>query len=201
MGDDQTIAGTALRRMTAMWADTTLHQINRFGKAMDEYRAADADYSFRATFEEHGVPSEWVSEYENANRYLTQHQVWNVGAERYFLLVALAQLRKCVMRLPSDDLPELRDQKMLRLLRDIDEHWEQLDNGRSLKELREWKPELNAAPGAFWFNNKHVWVGDTSLTEVASWVADVDRAVRHHAAGEDEPIPEPDDRLADLRGD
>ncbi len=63
---------------------------------------------------------------------LTLGEYWQVGADRYFLLHALAQVRKCVIALPDDDLPAARDMKVLRLLRDIDEHWEQLD-GRSLQ--------------------------------------------------------------------
>ena len=53
-----------------------------------------------------------------------------------------------------------------RLPRDIDEHWEQGDKGRSLSELREWTPYLNAEPRQFWFNGKHIWFGDTALPEV-----------------------------------
>jgi hypothetical protein len=186
-----------VRRMTAMWADTALNQLARFEEAMGTYAAAQADYEFRATFHERGDPPEWAREYETANQYLTQHQVWNVGAERYFLLVALAQLRKCVLELPSDGVPRLREDKMLRLLRDIDEHWEQGDETRSLTELREWKPELEPGPGRVWFNNKHVWIGDTSLSEVHEWLQDVGRLVRERAEEVGSPIPKPEDQLLD----
>ena len=74
--------------MTAMWADTALHQMVRFEEAMDTYAAARVDYEFRAAFHERGDSPEWASEYAAASQYLTQHQLWNVGAERYFLLHA-----------------------------------------------------------------------------------------------------------------
>jgi len=186
-----------VRRMTAMWADTGLNQLARFEEAMDTYAAAQADYEFRATFHKRGDPQEWAREYETANQYLTQHQAWNVGAERYFLLVALAQLRKCLLKLPSDGVPRLREDKMLRLLRDIDEHWEQGDETRSLTELREWKPELEPGPGRVWFNNKHVWIGDASLSEVHEWLQDVGRLVRERAEVVGSPIPKPEDQLLD----
>jgi hypothetical protein len=190
--DDQEV-----RWMTAVWADTALHQMVRFEEAMDTYAAARVDYEFRAAFHERGDPPEWASEYAAASQYLTQHQLWNVGAERYFLLHALAQLRKCLLKLPSDGLPRVREDKILRLLRDIDEHWEQGDETRSLTELREWKPDLEPGPGRFWFNNNHVWVGDTSLTEIYEWIEDVGRSVRERAGAGGSPIPAPEDKLPD----
>lgn len=81
--------------------------------------------------------------------------------------------------------------------RDIDEHWEQGDETRSLTELREWKPYLEPGPGRIWFNNKHVWVGDTSLTEIYGWIADVGRSVRERAGAAGTPIPAPEDKLPD----
>ena len=181
--------------MTAMWADTALHQMVRFTEAMETYAAAVVDYGFRATFHERGDPPEWAADYAAANKHLTQHQVWSVGAERYFLLHSLAQLRKCLLRLPSDGLPRLREDKMLRLLRDIDEHWEQGNETRSLAELREWKPDYEPGPGRIWFNNKHVWIGDTSTTEISEWIQDVGRSVRELAEAGGSPIPKPEGRL------
>jgi len=190
--DDQEV-----RWMTAMWADTALHQMVRFTEAMETYATALVDYEFRAAFHERGDAPEWAADYSAANKHLTQHQVWSVGAERYFLLHGLAQLRKCLLKLPSDGLPRLREDKMLRLLRDIDEHWEQGDETRSLAELREWKPDFEPGPGRFWFNNNHVWIGDTSTTEIYEWIQDVGRAARERAEAGGSPIPKPEDKLPD----
>ena len=183
--------------MTAMWADTALHQMVRFTEAMEIYAAAMGDYQFRAVFHERGDPQKWAAHYEAANKHLTQHQMWSVGAERYFLLHALAELRKCLLKLPLDGLPRLREDKMLRLLRDIDEHWEQGDETRSLAELREWKPGIEPGPGRVWFNNNHVWIGDTSTAEIYEWIQDVGRVVRERAEVGGSPIPKPEDELPD----
>ncbi len=79
---------------------------------MDTYMAAEADYAIRAAIHERGGPTpQWASYYSEANRYLTQHDVWSVGAETYFLLLALAPLRKCVLRLPSDELSSTRHRR------------------------------------------------------------------------------------------
>lgn len=181
-----------------MWADTARHQIVRFEQAMDTYRAGQADYAFRAAVHERGGPTgEWAASYDQANRYLTTHEIWSVGAERYFLLLALAQLRKCVLRLPADELPALQEHKVLMFLRDVDEHWEQIDTGRSLRELRKSKPYLDAGPGRFWSNRDDIWFGDTPLAEISTWVDDVDQAVRDRAEAAGLPIPKADLQLPD----
>jgi hypothetical protein len=83
----------------------------------------------------------------------------------------------------------MRGMKALRLLRDIDEHWEQLDAGLVL-EMRE--ANSNVQRGMVWLNNKHIWIGDLDTGELASWLASVDRAVRERAAADGSPLPSPD---------
>ena len=178
-----------IRYMLAMWTNIALCQIGRLEDAVGAYMTAEAEGSFRTAFEEGGQPSEWRETYEAYTATITQAQVWQLGAERYFLLNALAQVRKCVVNLPDDGLPKVRDMKVLRLLRDIDEHWEQLD-GRSLKEMRVSRPE--AGPGQMWHNNKHIWIGDVDTEELAGWLRDVDRVVRERSATDGSQIPPAD---------
>jgi hypothetical protein len=178
-----------IRYMLAMWTSIALWQIGRLEEAVDDYTTAEAEGSFRTAFEEVGQPSEWRETYAAYTATITQAQVWQVGAERYFLLNSLAQVRKCAVNLPDDGLPTVRDMNVLRLLRDIDEHWEQLD-GRSLKEIRESRPEV--APGQMWRNNKHIWIGDVDTEELAGWLSDVDRVVRERSATDGSHIPRAD---------
>lgn len=146
-----------------MWANLARWQIGRLEDAVGRYLTAQADGLFRTTFEQGGQPPEWRPTYEEYTATLTLGEYWQMGAERYFLLHVLAQVRKCVVALPDDDLPAARDMKVLRLLRDIDEHWEQLD-GRSLQEMRD--RDRDVRPGAMWFNNKHIWIGDVGTSEL-----------------------------------
>lgn len=95
--------------------------------------------------------------------------------------------------LPSDHLPSVRDENVLRLLRDVDEHWEQVDEGRSLTELRATMPDI--AAGMIVSNNKHVWLGNVSLDELRDWIQDVDRTVRARAEAAGSPLLKPDDPL------
>jgi hypothetical protein len=179
----------AIRLMLTMWANIGLWQIDRLDEAADRYREAESAGLFREAFDTRGRPEEWRPTYEESRATITVAEYWEMGAERYFLLHALAQVRKCIIALPDDGLPAVRDMKVLRLLRDIDEHWEQLD-GRSLREMREAKP--NVQPGMVWLNNKHIWIGDLDTGELASWLASVDRVVRERAAADGSPLPSPE---------
>lgn len=181
-----------IRGMLAMWANVALWQIGRLEDAVDTYLTAEAEGSFRAAFEQGGRPPEWRSTYEEYTATMTLAEYWRMAAERYFLLHALAQVRKCVVALPDDELPAVRDMKVLRLLRDIDEHWEQLD-GRSLREMRDRDP--NVRPGAMWLNNKHIWVGDVNTAELALWLTSLDQAVRERSAARGFPITSADTLL------
>jgi hypothetical protein len=181
--------------MTAMWAYIAQKQIHRLGEAAVEFRGAMADTAFRTAFNAKPNPA-WQSEFDRSDRRLTQAAIWGVAAERYFLMNALAQVPKCVLRLPNDGLPDIRNQKAIRLLRDIDEHWEQpVGVGRSLTEMRQTDPD--AGYGQVRWNNKHLWLGDVSLEEFADWVNDVAQQVRSTAAAAGVPMPDPDEPFAE----
>ena len=129
-----------------------LRQFERLDEAVDKYRQAAAAAAFRAAHK--GRPSaEGEPTYRQSTDTVTLADYWQMCAERYFLLLALAQVRKCVLALPDDNLPHVREMKALRLLRDIDEHWEQAE-GRSLMKMRQTRSDVEA--GKMWFNNKHV---------------------------------------------
>ncbi|MGO8877317.1 MAG: hypothetical protein ACLQNG_16320 [Acidimicrobiales bacterium] len=188
---DVAIDESGLRRLTAMWANAARLQISRVEEAMEPFRLGVSETQFRETFKERGEPSEWAEIAAEYTRILTQGDVWQVGTEKYFLLLALAQLRKCVVYwLPHDRLPGLRDDRVLMLIRNAEEHWDDPD-GRSLLELRRADPDI--APGMIRYNNHHLWIGDVSLDELQSWVDDVDRAVREHATASGSPVPLPGD--------
>ena len=172
--------------MLAMWVFVALRQIDRLDDAAGRYRAAEADGLLREAFEKAGRPNEWKETSSGASSGISIGEYWQMGAERYFLIHALAQVRKCVLRLPDDGLPAVRDMKVLRLLRDIDEHWEQVEEGRSLAEMRQIDNTVRA--GMICYNNKHIWIGDVSTGELASWLFELDRAARDRAAAAGSPI-------------
>jgi hypothetical protein len=80
-------------------------------------------------------------------------------------------------------VPEFRDQKSIRLLRDVDEHWEQVENGRSLAEVRVTRPD--EGPGRIEYNNKHIWIGGFNTLEILQWADEVEEAVRQQAEADE----------------
>ena len=180
-----------LRDMTAIWASAARLQIARVEEAMELFRAGLSHAEFRKTFAERGEPPEWAGTAAEYTHILTHGEVWQLGTEKYFLLLALAQLRKCVVKLLRDDgLPGIRSDRVLMLIRNVEEHWDD-PGGWSVGELRRTDP--NIAPGMLRYNNHHVWIGDVSLDELQSWVDDVDRVVREHATASGSAIPSPGD--------
>jgi hypothetical protein len=103
---------------------------------------------------------------------------------RHMFLNAVAQLRKCVLGLDGFGVPvpQLQDSKLIRLLRDVDEHWEQVDQGRSLNELRQLMPD--EGPGRIEYTNKYIWFGGMNTLELIHWADEVDKVVRQQM-----PIP------------
>jgi hypothetical protein len=182
-----------LRIMAAMWAEVVRQQTRRFEDAVEDLDSWRADRAFRTAYWSNPSAA-WRPHFDEANSMMTQSEIWMVGADRYFLLSALAQLRKCVVALPDDNLPTVRDQRIIRLLRDIDEHWEQpVGTGRSLTELRITRPDVG--PGQIASDGKRVWVGKVTTTELLTWAEEVDQAVRNRAEAAGNPIPPSDQRL------
>lgn len=96
-----------------MWADNAVHQIARLEDAVNEYRATLGDGMVRRLHEgDAGFYTD--ADVEAADRRLTMHGIWRVGAERYYLLLTLAQLRKAILALRGDGLPLPDDHELIR---------------------------------------------------------------------------------------
>lgn len=177
------------RSMAAMWAYAVGVYNLQLEEAIDQFQRDRLDLSTRKHFED--APSEarqlWADHIANATGVLTVSSVWRMSLARNAFLNAAAQLRKCVLALRDlgSDVPEIRDQKLIRLLRDVDEHWEQVENGRSLAELHVTDPD--EGPGRITYNNKHVWIGGFDTLEILDWAEQVDVAVRDQAQAEGAP--------------
>lgn len=113
---------------------------------------------------------------------------WKVGADAYFFLSAAAQLRKCVNKLDGDELPGSPDDRMIHLLRNFHEHWED-PTGWSASELRKVIPD--AEPGRLAFTKHDVWIEGVSVHSVVTWAADVERSLRDNAARAGVTLPAP----------
>lgn len=170
--DEETV-----RRMATMWASIVQLQAERFFEAVADFNKALHD-QFMLDQQAAGELSQEWQEYmkdELASGGLADPVIARVAADQYFFLSAAAQLRKCVQRLADDGLPKMAEHKMLRLLRDVVEHWEQA-TGRSVTELRETIPDVQ--PGRLWYTKHDIWIEGVSVNEIVAWAAEVDQAIR-----------------------
>lgn len=181
---------TTYRRAAAMWAFIVLLQSERLGEAAGEYNAALHDQFFLDQRNAGALPDDWASYLEKeVGDGMNSRVAWTFGADQYFFLAAAAQLRKCVLKLPDDALPEIPDERMiLLLLRNFTEHWED-PAGWSADELRGRVPD--AAPGRGSYTKHDVRIEGMSTTAIARWARDVDRTLRANAAVTGDAPPEP----------
>ncbi|TIC85540.1 hypothetical protein [Nocardioides sp. GY 10127] len=168
-----------IRAALVTWADVVYLQTKRLWDSTEHLFAAARDERIREQHVEQGSPAEWQGFVDEASRELTPRALNTAHADKYFLLLAVAQVIKCASRLPDDGLPSFGHESTLTLLRNIEEHWED-PTGRSATELRESIPDI--APGRLRFDGKRVWIEDVSLADVVEWVSSVELRVRERAS-------------------
>lgn len=172
------------RHVAAMWAQIVYLQATRLEEAIDEYQEIVAGNLLGSAFEEAGKPTDWA-EFVQSNRRLKMADIAKLAADKHFFLVAIAQVVKCASRLQGDALPDFKNDDLLRLLRNVDEHWED-PNGPSAAALRRDYPDIT--PGHVYYNTKDIWLGTVSLMSILEWVSKFDYAVRLAAAESGSPI-------------
>jgi hypothetical protein len=94
------------RLMLTMWANIGLWQIDRLDEAADGYREAESAGLFGEAFVTRGRPEEWRPAYEKSSATITVAEYWQLAAERYFLLHALAEVRRYGQRLTGRWSPD-----------------------------------------------------------------------------------------------
>lgn len=155
-----------------MWAFIVVRQGDRLDEAAGEYNKALLDELWLDRRDGGPLP-EGASDVENeVGGGHVLGATWMFGADQYFFLVAAAQLGKCVMNLPDDGLPDAPDERMILLLRNFTEHWED-PAGWSTVELRNMIP--GATPGRVSYNKKDVWIEGVSTSEIFAWAWKVDQ--------------------------
>ncbi|WP_410570726.1 hypothetical protein [Amycolatopsis sp. cmx-4-61] len=184
------------RREAVMWSFIVMRQGDRLDEAASEYNEALLNQFWIDRRDAGTLPDDWASYVEHeVGDGMNWWVAWTFGADQYFFLAAAAQLRKCVLKLPNDRLPEIPNERMILLLRNFTEHWED-PTGWSAAELRERIPD--AVPGRAEFTKKDVWIEGVSTTEIVMWASDVDRALRANAAEAGEELPNPSRPLPEL---
>lgn len=166
---------TTVRKAALMWISFIYTQATRLEDAVETYTQLLLNRQLIATYEARGKPAELAKQARKARRSLNSRRPPPVGADKYFFLLSVAQLVKCVKRLPDDGLPNFDNSELIRHLRNIEEHWEQ-PNGRSITALRESIPDI--APGRLTFTKKDIWFEEVSFIDALRWTRAVELKLR-----------------------
>ena len=160
-GGSNTLVKDDYLAMAAMWVYAVGIYNLQLEQAVDDFQSDQHASHFRRELKEHSdeYAAQWADHLkEIEGQELTVASVWRMTLARHMFLNAVAQLRKCVLELDGFGVPvpQLQDSKLIRLLRDVDEHWEQVDQGRSLNELRQLMPDEGS--GRIEYTNKYIWL-------------------------------------------
>lgn len=184
------------RYRTALWCATALNQAERFERSVDRFNNALEETRWQRLMAVTDSPhrAEWEAQHAaNPEQVepLMFGDTWQLLGERYFLVLALGQVRKCVHLLRADRLPRMTDPRIVKLLRDIEEHWEQdvtSPQALSLREIREREPKFE--PGRVVIGKRGTWLSEgVTVDDLTEWVADVDTKVRAKASAAGQALP------------
>ncbi len=174
-----------------MWAFVVQRQADRLYEAVSEVNAAAHDQVFLDSRAAGTLPDEWQSYVdEQVGEGISWGVAWTAGADQYFFLAAAAQLRKCVMKLSDDRLPEPPNERMILLLRNFTAHWED-PTGWSAVELRRAIPD--AVPARLAYTKHDIEIEGVSMYGIVDWSIDVERVLRANAARKGENVPHPNE--------
>ena len=96
-------------------------------EAVDQFQEDQVDSHTRRQFKDASEENRalWADHIADGTSVLTVASIWRMSSARNSLLNTAAQLRKCTVALQDLGVrvSQIRDQKLIRLLRDVDEHW------------------------------------------------------------------------------
>ena len=144
-----------------MWAFAVVMYGEQLREEADRHVAAYQDAATRSHYAKASeADRQLLRDYAaRATSIRTVASAWRMTLARYTFLHAAAQLLKCVAGLSKGGIatPQLEDQDLIRLLRNVDDHWEDADGGPSMAMLLELRPDER--PTRVVFSNFLVEIG------------------------------------------
>lgn len=182
------------------WAEAVAMQSARFDDALAEHHAALTDAATRRRL----IDDTSESALEHRRSYDADPEVGNrpvrvpawalemqLTTELDFLMVAIRNLLRAQDRLPADRVTAMKGQEVLKLLRDLAEHYDER-GGRAESSLV--SDHLQVLSDAFNYTNKEIWIGGgksgVPLSRVVAWAARVEVELREVLAGIGVEIPD-----------
>lgn len=119
-----------------------------------------------------------------------------VSVELAFFLVAVRNVQRAQERLPEHLRPEMTDQRLFHLTRNVAEHWDEVGGWSEAAFARDY-PDRTL--GQISVTNKEVYVSDVPVSRVIAWLARVKEALTQ--AIRDAGVDIPEDGASMVEGD
>lgn len=180
-------------------------QADRLEAVVQDWERAVLDARMRANLNEDTENSRaWRESYDAHKPYDPQRPIRvptfalsaQVANELDLFVVAVRNVLRAQDRLPADLRPEMTDERLFELTRNIAEHWDEI-GGRSADAFANEYP--GRVPGQISSTNKEVFVSEVPLSRVVAWLARVNQALKK--AIEDAGQLVPDDEASVVEGD
>jgi hypothetical protein len=161
------------------WVDAAHMQIWRFEEAFyEEVRAVADSETRRAHHDDPERYKQWRAFFDDMAPYDSQRPLrvpsWSlhmqVANELDLLIVAIRNVLRAQSRIPTEVRPEMGQQDVLELLRNVSEHWDEI-GGRSAETLATDHPDIGI--GGIAFTGKEIWVGGSRgvpLSRITAWL-------------------------------
>ncbi|WP_445162103.1 hypothetical protein ACTXG5_02000 [Mycobacterium sp. Dal123C01] len=181
-----------------MWVFAVIEAERRLRDVKEQNLTAHLHAAFRKKFDESSDQEKELlrDQHEEWTSVITTGSIWRMTLARYSLLVAAAQLQKCVDQLRNGgaDIPELSNESNIKLLRDIDEHWEQVTRGKSRRRLLAMRPDDRPGTVTYGLGRIDIGGGLTSH-DIVQWAYLVEQVIREQAGIEGQSLVRPDDSV------
>jgi hypothetical protein len=112
-----------------------------------------------------------------------------VSIEFGFFVIAVRNVLRAQERLPAESRPEMTDQRLFHLTRNIVEHWDEVGGWSVDAFARDYPDRVLGQIGA---TSKEVFVSDVPLTRVIAWLGRVNRALTQTLVDAGQELPADD---------
>ena len=115
-----------------------------------------------------------------------------VANELDFLMVAVRNALRAQDRLPDAARTSMEGEGVLKLIRDLSEHWDEV-GGRAQRLLESEHSHIDA--GVINFTNKEIWIAEVPLSRIRAWAARLRQALRDALEANGLTPPEDDESI------
>jgi hypothetical protein len=200
--DDLTVWLRGLR-----WGEAAWMQATRLSEVAEHWEGACADAQLRAGLDaDTDLARDWRESYDVYQPYDPRRPIRvptyalhvQVSIEFEFFVIAVRNVMRALNRLPKNMRPEMTDQRLFHLTRNITEHFDRVDGWSEVAFANEY-PDRGL--GQIGVTSKETYVSDVPISRVLVWLVRVNDALTQAIKDADPAALPPSDDASMIRGD